>query len=88
MMPNHDENRIDIALLNQAIRQLTTTLLETNTDIRELRNELRKTLDEHEKRLQQVEKDQTRMSERMTLWQLGQAAFTTSVGGLVAFLRR
>lgn len=41
-------------------------------------------LDDHEVRLRKVEDELARLSERLTLWQLGQAVFTTVVGAVAA----
>jgi uncharacterized coiled-coil protein SlyX len=77
---------IEIALLNQTITQLNVTLVGMNSDIKDLRADIRKTLDDHDIRIRKVETDQIKLSERLTLWQVGQAIFTTSIGSLASLL--
>lgn len=81
MGKENDDFNTELALLTQEVKTLNTTLLATNAELKRL-------VEDHEKRIRDLEKSQTQLTERLTLWQLGQAAFTSLVGGIVAFTRR
>jgi hypothetical protein len=63
------------ALLDQKLDQV----LANQAADREL---VTKVLDDHEKRIRVVEAAYARLSERLTLWQMFQASFTTIVGAI------
>jgi hypothetical protein len=61
------------------------TLAELNRNLVALTMEVRKQNDEYDERIRRLEQEVTRLSERMTLWQAAQAAYTT-IAGLIASL--
>jgi lipid II:glycine glycyltransferase (peptidoglycan interpeptide bridge formation enzyme) len=56
--------------------------------IDELTREVRRINEDHEKRLREVEESVTRLSERMTIWQIGQAAYSSVVAAIAAVIGR
>ena len=63
--------------------------LEALTDITRVGlDDLRRIMADHETRLRELETSATQLRERMTLWQMGQAAFTTIAASIAALLGR
>ena len=80
-MKEAEDFNTEMALLTQEVKILNGTLLATNMELRRL-------VQDHEDRIRDLEKSQTQLTERLTLWQLGQVAFTSLVGGVVALIKR
>ena len=76
-----DDLHTELALLRQATQGLNET-------IQRLEKVISDKQEDHETRLRVIEKQQAQLAERLTLWQLGQMAFTTTIGAMVAFIKR
>jgi hypothetical protein len=56
--------------------------------IDELTHEVRRINEDHEKRLREIEENVTRLSERLTIWQVGQAAYSSIAAVIAGFFGR